>query len=108
MSSLPANTSTPAARSISIGGMVSPPAPWVTSATPASAIVSAASTAFRSVTPPRQKPWLIRHLAGETERLNAGADLLDIEEAHLARLVQMNVDPNAAPRRDCEDAVALP
>jgi len=43
MSSLPTNTSTPAASSISIGGMVSPPAPWVTSATPASAIVSAAS-----------------------------------------------------------------
>jgi len=33
-----------------------------------------------------------RHLAGETERLGAGADLLDIEEAHLARLVQVNVE----------------
>ena len=31
-------TSTPAVRSIWIGGMVRPPAPWVTSATPASAI----------------------------------------------------------------------
>src|SRR3954454_19789752 len=36
MSSFPANTSTPAARRISIGGITSPPAPWVTSATPAS------------------------------------------------------------------------
>ena len=41
-----------------------------------------------------------RHLAGETERPGAGTDLLDIEEAHLARLVQMNVEPNAVPCRD--------
>src|SRR5690349_2941333 len=84
--------------------MVSPPAPWVTSATPASAIVAAASVAFRSVTPPRQKPWLIVTLP---PRLGAGADLLDIEQAHLAQLVQVNVEPNAVPRRDREDTVEL-
>ena len=49
-----------------------------------------------------------RHLAAETERLGAGTDLLDIEEAHLARLVQVNVEPDAVPRRDREDAVELP
>src|ERR1700730_1379633 len=91
MSSLPANTTTPATRSISTGGMISPPAPWVTSATPASAIVAAVSVAFRSATPPRQKPWRIVALPPETERLGAGTDLLDIEQAHLARLVQVNV-----------------
>ena len=40
-----------------------------------------------------------RHFAGETDRLGAGTDLLDIEEAHLARLVQMNVEPNAVRLR---------
>ena len=41
-----------------------------------------------------------RHLAAETERLGAGAGLLDVEQAYLARLVQVNVEPNAVPRRD--------
>jgi hypothetical protein len=58
--------------------------------------------------PAEAKAVADRHFAGETERLGAGADLLDIEEAHLARLVQMNVEPNAAPRRDREDTVELP
>ena len=48
-----------------------------------------------------------RHLAAETERLGAGTDLLDIEEAHLARLVQVDVEPDSVPRRDREDAVEL-
>src|ERR1700730_5924604 len=58
--------------------------------------------------PAEAKAMADRHFAGETERLSAGADLLDIEEAHLARLLQMNVEPNAAPRSDREDAVELP
>ena len=49
-----------------------------------------------------------RHLAAETERLRAGADLLDIEEAHLARLVQVDVEPDTVPCRDRENAVELP
>ena len=49
-----------------------------------------------------------RHLAAETERLGAGTDLLDIEEAHLARLVQVDVEPDPMPCRDREDAVELP
>jgi hypothetical protein len=48
-----------------------------------------------------------RHLAAETERLGAGTDLLDIEKAHLARLVQVDVEPDSVPRRDREDAVEL-
>src|SRR6202008_5052669 len=36
------------------------------------------------------------------------ADLLDVEQAHLTRLVQVNVEPNAVPRRDREDTVELP
>src|SRR5712691_2112382 len=59
ISSFPAKTRTPAARSISKGGRVRPPAPWVTRATPAAAIASAAAAALRSVMSPRQKPWLI-------------------------------------------------
>src|SRR4029077_7106026 len=45
---------------------------------------------------------------GETERLGAGTDLLDIEEAHLAGLVQMDVESDAVPCRYREDAVELP
>ena len=32
---------------------------------------------------------------------------MDIEEAHLARLVQVDVQPDAVPCRDPEDAVQL-
>jgi hypothetical protein len=87
--------------------MVSPPAPWVTSAMPTSAIVSAAPIAFSSVTPPRQKPVADRHFTGETQRLGAGTDLLNIEEADLAWLAEMNIEPTA-PGRDCEDTVEPP
>ena len=37
------------------------------------------------------------HLAGEAQRLGAGTNLLYIEEAHLARLVQVDVEANAMP-----------
>src|SRR5207247_10469483 len=49
-----------------------------------------------------------RHLAAEAECPGAGTDLLDIEQAHLARFVQVDVKPDAVPRRDREDAVELP
>ena len=47
------------------------------------------------------------YLAAKTERLGASANLLDIEEAHLARLVQVDVEPGPVPRRHREDAVQL-
>jgi hypothetical protein len=77
----------------------------VTSATPASAIISVAAAAFLSVMPPRQKPWLIVTLPPKSP--GAGTDLLDIEEAHLARLVQVDVEPDTMPRGDGEDTVEL-
>src|ERR1700730_7511564 len=49
-----------------------------------------------------------RHLAAKTERLGAGTDLLDVEEAHLALVWHANIEPDAVPRRDREDAVELP
>lgn len=48
-----------------------------------------------------------RHLAAKTERFGASANLLDVEQAHLARLVQVDVEPDAAPHRDREDAIEL-
>src|SRR6266851_7489285 len=107
MSSLPANTNTPAARSISIGGIVSPPAPWVTSATPASAIVSAASAAFRSVMPPRQKPWLIVTLPPKPSARVRAQISWTSKRPISPRLVQMDVEPDPVPCGDREDAVEL-
>jgi hypothetical protein len=56
---------------------------------------------------PRQKPWLNRDLAAQAQRAGAGTDLLDIEQPHLARLVQVDVEPDAMVRGDREDAVEL-
>src|ERR1700730_8683750 len=97
MSSLPANTSTPAARSISIGGMVQP------TGAVGDERDAGLSHRLRGVghfplgDPAEAEAVADRHFAGETERLGAGTDLLDIEEAQLARLVQMNATPT--PRR---------
>jgi hypothetical protein len=103
MSSLPANTSTPAARSISSGGMVSPPAPWVTSATPASAIVSAASAAFRSVTPPRQKPCraaiaLPLRVAGNFQRIDAANQIGAVANGRVEQVKDARTAHHAALR----------
>ena len=48
-----------------------------------------------------------RDLAAQAQRAGAGTDLLDIEEAHLARLVQVDVEPDTMPFGDGEDAVEL-
>ena len=48
-----------------------------------------------------------RDPAAQSQRAGAGTDLLDIEEAHLARLVQVYVEPDAMPDGDLEDAVEL-
>ena len=49
-----------------------------------------------------------RDLAAQAQRAGAGTDLLDIEEAHLARLVQVDVEPDTMPCGDRKDAVELP
>jgi alkanesulfonate monooxygenase SsuD/methylene tetrahydromethanopterin reductase-like flavin-dependent oxidoreductase (luciferase family) len=46
-----------------------------------------------------------RHLAAEAERLGAGKYLLDVEQAHLAQFVQVNVEPNVHECRDRTAAV---
>src|SRR5712691_8294458 len=48
-----------------------------------------------------------RDLATQAQRAGAGTDLPDIEEPHLARLVQVDVEPDTMPRGDGEDAVEL-
>ena len=48
-----------------------------------------------------------RHRATEAERRRALADLLQVADAELAGLVQVNVEPDAAPFGDGEDAVEL-
>jgi hypothetical protein len=48
-----------------------------------------------------------RDLAAQAQGAGAGTDLLDMEEAHLARLVQVNVEPDTVPCRDGKDAVEL-
>src|SRR5271169_5450716 len=49
-----------------------------------------------------------RDLAAQAQRACPGTDLLDIEEAHLAGLVQVDVEPDTVPRGDRKDAVELP
>jgi hypothetical protein len=49
-----------------------------------------------------------RHLADEAERSRSRADLLDAEKAKLARLVQMNIEPDPPPVRQGEYGVELP
>ena len=46
-----------------------------------------------------------RHFTAKPEPVGAGTDLLDIEEAHLARLVQVDVEPHAVACCDRKDAV---
>jgi hypothetical protein len=48
-----------------------------------------------------------RDLAPEAQRTGAGADFVDVEKAHLARFVQVDVEPDAVSLRDREDAVEL-
>ena len=46
-----------------------------------------------------------RDLAAKPQRLGAGADLVDVEQTHLARLVQVDVEPHAVACCDRKDAV---
>src|SRR5580704_10746263 len=49
-----------------------------------------------------------RDLAAEAQGFRPGTDLMDIEQPHFARLVQMDIEPDAMPRSDGKDAVELP
>ena len=80
----------------------------MTSATPASAITSAAAAAFFLVMSPRQKPWLIVTSPPRSSARVRAQISWTFEEAHLARLVQVDVEPDTMPRGDGEDGVELP
>ena len=108
MLSEPAKTVTPAATSRFTGGIGTGPGPSAVISMPAFASASACTAKLRIADAAEREGVADRDFAAEPGEFRPPRDLPDLRTAERPKIVDMDIDADAALLRDAEDRVELP